>query len=481
MNVEEVVNFVSILVAESTERDNGLNDNQRAVLKGAWEGKTYRDIHHNYLTKCGIDHIERNIGPQLWALLTRVLGKRVSKNNLRGPIEEVMRRADPNPGTLPTPDRATILVSDRTSSEHDLTNQRIQSPGEGEMENPERHRLEGQHSPFYVDRGHDQVMCCQEIERAGALIRIKGPQKMGKTQFLNRIISYVRNLGYRHLVFDFNYSDSSTFSDVHRFSQSFCADIGRQLDLPNRLADSDYWDNYSSPISNTTIYFQKYLLAQSISPLVLALKNVDRVFDHPILSSDFCSMLRGWHDKSKSGERDSHVWQRLRLIIIHSTDIYASLDINCSPLNGVGIAIELQNFTEEQVQDLVRQYGLVWDDTEIKQLMGLVEGHPYLVNRALTCITNRNTSLNQLLQTASTDSGMYSAHLLEYLGEITRHSELATAMRRVVTAPQPVQIQSVQVFKLYSMGLVKLEGDYATPRCELYRQYFRTRLSNFEL
>lgn len=27
--------------------------------------------------------------------------------------------------------------------------QRIQSPGEGEMENPERHRLEGQHSPFY--------------------------------------------------------------------------------------------------------------------------------------------------------------------------------------------------------------------------------------------------------------------------------------------------------------------------------------------
>jgi serine/threonine-protein kinase len=40
-----------------------------------------------------------------------------------------------------------------------------------------------------------------------------------------------------------------------------------------------------------------------------------------------------------------------------------------------------------------------------------------------------------------------------------------------------VQLESMQGFKLHSMGLVHLQGNEVTPRCDLYRQYFRVRLA----
>jgi hypothetical protein len=33
-------------------------------------------------------------------------------------------------------------------------------------------------------------------------------------------------------------------------------------------------------------------------------------------------------------------------------------------------------------------------------------------------------------------------------------------------------------FKLHSLGLVQLQGNYVTPRFDLYRQYFRGKLSS---
>ncbi len=43
-------------------------------------------------------------------------------------------------------------------------------------------------------------------------------------------------------------------------------------------------------------------------------------------------------------------WQRLRLIIVHSKEVYIPLNINQSPFN-VGLGIELPEFNLEQVKD----------------------------------------------------------------------------------------------------------------------------------
>jgi hypothetical protein len=109
--------------------------------------------------------------------------------------------------------------------------------------------------------------------------------------------------------------------------------------------------------------------------------------------------------------------------------------------------------------------------------MAMVGGHPYLVRLALYYIARQEMTLTQLLETAPTDAGLYSDHLRRHLWNLSQHPELAAALKKVVTADNPVQLESMQGFKLHSMGLVQLQGNEVTPRCDLYRQYFSVRLA----
>ncbi len=87
-------------------------------------------------------------------------------------------------------------------------------------------------------------------------------------------------------------------------------------------------------------------------------------------------------------------------------------------------------------------------------------------------------TLEQLLQVAPTDKGLYADHLSHHLQNLIENGDLMATFKQVVTANSPVQLESISGFKLHSMGLVHLEqpGNEATPRCDLYRQYFRDRL-----
>ncbi|MHC5720939.1 MAG: AAA-like domain-containing protein, partial [Nostoc sp.] len=89
---------------------------------------------------------------------------------------------------------------------------------------------------------------------------------------------------------------------------------------------------------------------------------------------DFLPMLRSWYEEAKR----LPIWQKLRLIVVHSTEIYVPLQLNQSPFN-VGLPIQLDNFSFEQVQQLAQCYGIDWNDgEEARQLIDLVGGHPAL-------------------------------------------------------------------------------------------------------
>jgi AAA-like domain len=327
---------------------------------------------------------------------------------------------------------------------------------------------------FYIERQPHDSECCQEIVKPGALIRIKAPQEMGKTYFMQNILADAKARKYQTQVFSFELSDSTVFTDLTKFSQWFCAGISQSLGLANKLAD--YWDDIFGCNYNTTMYFEKYLLANLKSPLVLALDRVDLVFEHPQIANDFCTLLRAWNQRANQGDDIGKVWHNLRLIIVHSTEVYGALDINHSPLGGVGLVVKLSEFSFEQVQELANKYELSWSNTEIKQLMTLVGGHPALIARSLEQITRNNMTISQLLQTAATESGAYSDYLRRHLVTLQQQPVLAQALAKVIAAKQPIQLASIPAFKLESMGLIRLQGDNATPRCELYRQYFGDRL-----
>ncbi|MCZ0903913.1 AAA-like domain-containing protein, partial [Microcoleus sp. HI-ES] len=232
--------------------------------------------------------------------------------------------------------------------------------------------------------------------------------------------------------------------------------VGRELHLANQL--DDYWDEIFGSKVNCKDYFEKYILPQIDSPLILGLDEIDRVFQYPDIAEDFLGLLRAWHEESK--RRD--IWKKLRLIVVHSTEVYIPMNINQSPFN-VGLPVDLPEFNHQQIQDLAARHNLNWSEAEVEELMSIVGGHPYLVRVALYHISRSDLTLDELKETAIADAGIYSDHLRRQLWNLEEYPELAQGMREIAAADSPVPLKAMQAFKLDSLGLVKLQGNECVP------------------
>ncbi len=271
-------------------------------------------------------------------------------------------------------------------------------------------------SAFYIERPPIESRACEAILQPGALILIKAPQLMGKTSLMARILKRGRKQGYQTVVLNLKLADEKVFTNLDRFLQWFCACVSRSLKLPNQIAE--YWDEMFGSNYNTTDYFENYLLAQIDSPLVLALDDVDRVFTHPEIASDFFGLLRAWYEKAKYGDRSSNIWQKLRLVVVHSTEVSIPLNINQSAFN-VGLSVELPNFTSAQVQNLAFRHGLNWSIQDVEKLINVVGGHPHLIRLALYHIFwVQDISLEQIGQIAQVLNLFTKLYIVAYLPPI---------------------------------------------------------------
>jgi len=325
-------------------------------------------------------------------------------------------------------------------------------------------------SPFYIKRSPIEERCYEQIYKPGALIRIKAPRQMGKTSLLARIIDKSHSQGDCTVILDFQLAAQEIFVNSDKFLRWFCASVGLALNIPNKL--SDYWDLAEIVGSSMACkaYFEEYLLPTIDKPLTLGLDEVDKVFEYPDIYRDFFGLLRALHEEGKRRE----IWKKLRLVIVHSTEVYVPLDINQSPFN-VGLSVELPEFNNNQILDLAQRHQLDWNETEVEKLMMLVGGHPFLVHLTLYHIANRNVTLTEILQNSTSSSSIYAEHLRRQSLILTQQPELANAMKDVVIN-NSVKLSTVTKFKLHSIGLVKLQGDSVLPRCNLYRQYLQIHL-----
>jgi transcriptional regulator with XRE-family HTH domain len=326
-------------------------------------------------------------------------------------------------------------------------------------------------SCFYIDRPPIESRCYETIAQPGALIRIKAPRQMGKTSLMARILHHAQQQGSRTVALSFQLANRKIFANSDTFLQWFCASIGQELGMLEQLPKCWQLADLIGSNQCCKAYFEQYLLSESSRPLTLGLDESDRLFESPEIADDFFGLLRALHEEAK--RRD--IWKKFRLVVVHSTEVYIPLDVNKSPFN-VGLPIELPEFNSQQVQELAARHGIKWSATEVTKLMALVGGHPYLVRLAMYRIARQDVTLNQLLNSATTEAGIYSDHLRRHLWNLEKYPELIEAMREVSSVSKPVRLRLEFAFKLNSMGLVKLEGNYCSARCNLYEEYFRDRL-----
>jgi hypothetical protein len=346
----------------------------------------------------------------------------------------------------------------------------LQTPHQGSG-STEWRGMVGNELAYVVERPALEADCLREVLNPGALVRIKAPEKMGKTSLLRKLLVYAQQSGCQTVYLNFREAEGAVFAGLDKFLRWFCANVGRELGLPPMF--DEYWaeDLYGSLMSCKT-YFQGYLLSHLEGSLLLGLDNVDRVFEYPEIAQDFLPMIRSWHEEANHSE----IWQHLRFVIAHATEIYIDLDANQSPFN-VGLPVRLNGFDLAQIQALATAYGLDWSTPEgqdlATELLNRVGGHPYLVKLALEAIAHQGIPFATLMEQASTQGGIYGSHLRSLWDRLQKQSDLAAAMGTVVQETAGVQLEPTQAYKLESMGLVTLLGDKAYPGCEVYRQFFQ--------
>ena len=328
-------------------------------------------------------------------------------------------------------------------------------------------------SNLYIERPPLESQCYQEILQPGALIRIKAPRQMGKTSLLARILGYAREQGYQTVPLSFQQADSTMLANLEQLLRWFCEQVGRRLKQLNQL--DDYWVAYGSK-DKCNVYFEDCLLTEIDQPVVIGLDEVDRVFPHRQVADDFLGLLRSWYELARFGDLSGQLWEKLRLVIVHSREVYIPLDINQSPFN-VGMNVGLSEFDCEQVRNLAIRYELNKTGVWLEKLMRLVGGHPYLVRKAFYHLRRRDVGWEKLIETAPTEEGIYSDHLRRHLWNLRQHPLLAEKFRQVAMKNQSLELDTEFAFKLDSMGLVELQGNECRPRCDLYRLYFRDRLT----
>ncbi|MEH2162799.1 MAG: AAA-like domain-containing protein [Nostoc sp.] len=456
MSVEDILQAVERIL-----QDKPLASIQCFVLSQSWLGKTYGEMAEESGYR---DNYIKEVGSELWQDLSTALGKKITKKNLHLALKK--------------------YVQDRIDDRDNQNQQEFSE--ESSLEMVSRNLFSASKiefpsgpvplaSPLYINRPPLEELVCNEILYPGCLIRIKAPRKTGKSSLLNRMIASAREQGYQIVYLDFQEADEDIFASLDKFLRWFCVNVSRQLNLLPCL--DDFWDIEMGSKVSCKIYFEAYLLQYiDHNPLVLALNEVHRVFEHPNIAQDFLPMLRFWHEQAKQDE----IWQKLRMVVVHTTEIYIPLKLNQSPFN-VGITITLPPFTLNQVQNLALRYGLNWaagseGAKRLAPLQAMVGGHPYLVNLALYHLCQQETTLEVLLETASTPVGIYSQHLRELLSLLQKEPELMSAMQQVIATDEKVELDAIAAYKLESMGLVKLNGNQAQVMCELYRLYFSQQL-----
>ncbi|MGF1480843.1 MAG: AAA-like domain-containing protein [Cyanophyceae cyanobacterium] len=437
MNVDEVLQTI-----EKRLLSRQLSAVERLIISQSWLGKKYSEIAEN--TAYGGDYL-KEVGSQLWQALSEATGEKVTKKNLS-------------------------LILDLNQASHS-SKPKEQQWGKQFVSIDTPPSFPGGplpiDSPLYINRPPVEELIDEELRKPGCMIRVKAPQKSGKSSLLNRILFHADSLDYRSVCLDLQEADKAVFASLNQFLRWFCSNINRLLDL--ELVLDDYWDEEMGSKVSCRLYFEQ-LLAQIKSPVILTINEVHRIFEHPYIASDFLPMLRFWHEVAQHHT----LWRKLRLVIIYTTEIYIPLRIHQSPFN-VGLSIHLPPFTAPQVQELATRYGLIWQNPQTQQLMAMVGGHPYLVNIAFYYLAYQNMSLEQLLQEAPTLSGVYSHYLQEHLLMLQEEPQLADTLQ-AVTTDKSLEIDAIAAYKLESLGLVQLNGNRAEPSCEMYRLYFRQQL-----
>lgn len=427
---------------------------QEKILRRTWEGKTYAHIATELHYK---QEYIRRVASHLWNCLTQIWGIELGKHNFRCTLEpKQLTEIDKN---LLDKLNYKILIKYITYPDYPLPID----------------------SPLYIERPPLEKLAYEEITKPGSLIRIEAPQKYGKSSLILRLLDQAKKYDYHTVIIDFQQADQSLFLDTDKLLRWFSINITRQLGIKSRI--DDYWNLDIGTKISCSIYVEMNILTEINTPLVLALNEVNRIFEYPNIADDFFSLLRYWYEQGKIID----AWKKLRLVVAYSTEIYLPFNLNHSPFN-IGLPLKLNPLNLEQVKYLFKLYGFKeLAESKIKNLISMVGGHPYLIQIALyhlfkTKTNNPGLILESILNNMSDSDSIYQNHLKVISNFLKENIELRKIFVKILAQNiNADQVDKKNIYQLDGLGLITCQNNTIIPSCQLYVDYFKKEFMNNKL
>jgi len=327
------------------------------------------------------------------------------------------------------------------------------------------------HSILYILRSSDDEFC-HAIARHDSIVLVKGARQVGKTSLLARGLEAARMVGAQVLLIDFQHFGPAAFESAGKLLLAMAELIAYQVESPK--APHENWNDRLSPSSNFERFLRRQVLGDEESYFVLALDEVDRLFNHDYASEIF-GLFRSWHNLRALDPNGP--WCRLTIAIAYASEAHLFIsDLNQSPFN-VGTRLTLEDFSREQLAELNERYGRpLVDNKQLIDFQQLVGGHPYLAQIGLFEICKHKATLAALIQSADQDDGPFGDHLNRLVFSLQQDQHLLQELRGFLLSDSTLSNNAF--YRLRSAGV--LSGDSADeprPRCDLYARYLKKHLA----
>ena len=120
------------------------------------------------------------------------------------------------------------------------------------------------------------------------------------------------------------------------------------------------------------------------------------------------------------------------------------------------------------LQHLARLHDLPWEDSQLRSLMDLIGGHPYLTRMAMYTAVAKGYSVEQLVSPERPGVQVFDGFLETCRLRLIAQPGLWPTAQRVLRGKPLSALDRLVLPRLERMGIVRLEGETCTVRYPLY-------------